>query len=870
MNKQGKNIVLENQYCRLVIDEQGNVCSLIGNGTERLKKPQSFCVIKKGEESILPSSAAFQNKVLNILFEDGNRVVFRVITEVSYLTFEVLETDTEDFEELRFLCLCVENTAVFSSILYAMHVDTNVPFYPDGLSDDIYASCCPRFGLAGCKCALIAAPKSLHRSIMKEVCAATDPEQGMVSMAGGANALDFEGNYGDYVLIMDARPEVMDKQTAFFSQFGIDQFDFHQSRNTFRQGDFRFLATETAEEFRRCVTNPLKEKGILSGLHTYAFYLDYEAEELLADPKWQQDLEMLHSLTLSQDISDSDSLIMIEEPTDQISTDYTFFSHNSPLVLIEEEIIRFTLKDGKLTECDRGYCGTKRSAHAKGCQVRFLGGMFNMLAPVPGSALFYEIARRTADAYNKGGFGMIYMDALDGIPNHTRDYVHYAAKFVHAVLKQCNTDPVFEYSTMYPALWYARGRLGAWDVARRAYKEFIKRHIRENIQSMQRYCVTTLGWYHFWLVDDLPANYSSKHQYTDDVDYMGVQAIAHDCTIVYIELHQQGFEEYAGLRTNMWLYTKYNNLRKQHYFSETIKSYLRNHPEKEYTLVEKENNKYALAERVYIKQKVCGGHFSGQNPFKKQQPFVRIEGLYSTLGEDPIELAHFDESQPIKEQNLSVTLKRPVDMREHLAIRVRVHGNNSDDVLCVCLTNNVALASGLADYFIPLNFEGWKDFVIAEVDNGDYNHLDFGRPDLFYNYYHQMPFFDKINSVTLYTSGSCDGVFVGKIEAVKHISNTVTNPVLHYDGIDCELETTLSGGEYIEIRNGQAFHYDSRGAECAVGMKGFLPEIASGDFEAVLDCRNVDIGTSRAKLTFGFTGEELREETIKAQEGNAE
>ena len=74
MNKQGKNIVLENQYCRLVIDEQGNVCSLIGNGTERLKKPQSFCVIKKGEESILPSSAAFQNKVLNILFEDGNRI----------------------------------------------------------------------------------------------------------------------------------------------------------------------------------------------------------------------------------------------------------------------------------------------------------------------------------------------------------------------------------------------------------------------------------------------------------------------------------------------------------------------------------------------------------------------------------------------------------------------------------------------------------------------------------------------------------------------------------------------------------------------------------------------------------------------------
>lgn len=854
-----EKMVIENRHCRLMIDRKGNICSLTVAGEEknRLTKQQGFCVLCKNGEEISPVRADFKDNTLSIAFDSGYQVVFRITDTEDFITFELLTELGEGFDEMRYVCLSLDNKPEFSAVLYSMNVNTNVPFYPDALSNDIFAVCCPRFGIAGSKCALIASEKAQHREIMKKVCDATDPQVGMVSKAGGAYALDFPDNYGDYVLIMDARPEKMEEQIAFFTQFGIDQFDFHQSKNTFRQGDFRFLAAETAEEFKEKIADPLKKKGILSGLHTYAYYIDYEAEDILTNPKWQRDLEVLHTLTLAEDISDSDRLIMLSEDTSNISTDYTFFSHNSPLVLIEEEIIQFTLKDGRLTECDRGFCKTKKAPHSKGCPVKFLGGQFNMLAPVPGSALFYEIARRTADAYNRGGFGMIYMDALDGMGSHTGDFVHYAAMFVHAVLKQCNTDPVFEYSIMFPALWYARGRLGAWDVGRRAYKEFIRKHIRENRESARRYCVTTLGWYHFWLVDDLPANYSSKHQYTDDVDYMGVQAIAHDCTIVYIELHQKGFEEYAGLRTNMRLYTKYNNLRKQMYFSEEIKAYLRKHPEKEYTLVEKGENHYALAERVYVKQKVRNGKFEGYNPFEKQQPFVRIEGLYSTLGEDPIELTSFDDSVPIREQNLSVTLEQPVDLREHLAIKVRVHGNNSNDVLCVCLTNNVALASGLADYYIPLNFEGWKDFIIAEVDNGDYNHLDFGRSGLFYNYYHQMPFFEKINSVTIYTSGNCDDVYVGKIEAVKHFANVMTNPMLQYGDKQCEIETTFSSGEYIEISDGQAFKYDCRGKRTPATLKGWMPEIESGQFEATFVCCEVDKGEPRVKLTFGFTGQEL-------------
>ena len=76
----------------------------------------------------------------------------------------------------------------------------------------------------------------------------------------------------------------------------------------------------------------------------------------------------------------------------------------SPFILIDNEIIRYSLGKDGFVNCKRGQCGTIAATHKKGTNVRVIGGYFNYIAPKIGSELYYEIARRTAAAYNEGGF----------------------------------------------------------------------------------------------------------------------------------------------------------------------------------------------------------------------------------------------------------------------------------------------------------------------------------------------------------------------------------------------------------------------------------------------------------------------------------
>ena len=115
---------------------------------------------------------------------------------------------------------------------------------------------------------------------------------------------------------------------------------------------------------------------------------------------------------------------------------------------------------GRLT-CLRGQCGTLAVEHKAGTTIRIIGGYYSHIAPQPGSELFYEIARRTAKAYNDGDFGGLFFDALDGLSVHLKyagleDYLwYYGASFVNEVLKYCKKTPIVEYSTLYPSLWAA-------------------------------------------------------------------------------------------------------------------------------------------------------------------------------------------------------------------------------------------------------------------------------------------------------------------------------------------------------------------------------------------------------------------------------
>ena len=793
-------VILENRYARILLKPDGKVGSFFDKSNDReandAAASSGFCtLVDRSRKEIAPTALKLEGEdVLLVSFGD---YAVRIRAEVfdRFFTFELLEAIDEAYYAFRFAEFALDydyEAGTFVAAGYAMTVQTHHVFFPSGEDKAVRAECFTALQTAGAKLAVIAAPKSEQRAILKEVNTHVKPGELPLTQAGGANALDWEENFGDYVIVYDSDPAKVPGWIDFYTAYSVDQLDFHKGGTTFIQGSFEFPVTGSAANFKEKVADPLYRAGILCSLHTYSFYIDYAAKPILSDPKWQQQLEVLERFTLKEAVSANDTTLLTVEDTSGVSEYFGFMAHNSPYLLIDREIVRYTVGKGGFVSCVRGECGTKPEAHAAGAEIRHIGGYYSGIAPVIGSELFYEIARMTARAYNEGGFRMFYLDAFDAIQLHCRylgmeDYIwYYAATFVNEIIRHCDISPMFEYSTIIPSIWTARGRGGAWDTPSRSYKVWNRLHLESNRKLLDRYYTTTMGWYNFYpTAPGYPGNFSVKYKYSDDVDYLGALSIAYDQSIVYNGLTQKGLESLPALNRNMNRYLEYSRLRKSHYFSDAVKEVLRA-GKHEYTLTER-NGAYGFTEVEYPRRKLLDladaayNSLDGENPFAAQAPFIRIENLLSSKGEDPIPVMTFDEAKPLTEQALSANFA-PLNIKDRLALTVRVLGNDSDDALCIRLKGLTMGESGVSDYLIRLNFKGWRDFVLAEVDNGEFTSISFDKPDNNYAVYRATVNYDQITNASVYLHGSCEGVRMSSILAAKHTMNALSDPFVEIDG----------------------------------------------------------------------------------------
>jgi hypothetical protein len=195
---------------------------------------------------------------------------------------------------------------------------------------------------------------------------------------------------------------------------GILQVNFHQGA-LYRQSDFEFkkdIFPEGITDFRRKVTDRMHEKGLLACLHSYSSMIDKKS--IFVTPIPHPDLEAMQVFTLAEAIGENDCSVMVLESTVGIPTAHSFGLWNSLTLAIDDELIVFSaIGENGFLQCERGSCGTKRAPHAKGAKVRHLKEAFGMFLSRIGSPLFFEVARRTAEAYNQGGFDAMYLDGLD-------------------------------------------------------------------------------------------------------------------------------------------------------------------------------------------------------------------------------------------------------------------------------------------------------------------------------------------------------------------------------------------------------------------------------------------------------------------------
>lgn len=871
-----EGIEFRNNKVSILISEKAELLSCVELSSGRdiaahdHKKIAKATIPGKGTQQA--SRITFSNDMLHLYF--GEDVVHcKVAAKDQFFTVEVAGGDIEKIDFLVFLDLKMDYDYTASNPFLAagvaMTLQTNPVHYPSGEAKEVIGQCYKKTGIKRAKLAIVTCRKNELRGILQDVYKAVPKGELPVSYNGGGPfALDNEANRYDCVLIYTTKPSYVPDWISFYSQFGIRQFEFMLGPTTFVQGDFSFPTFGSATAFKEMITNPLLDAGIVSTLHNYAYYLSYSSTELLSDPKWQQQLEFHGGMSLSGRLSADATAISVTGDKSCMKSDYPHSKLLSPYLLIDNEIIKYQIGTGGFVSCQRGQCGTKPTTHKSGAKVRIIGGYYGHIAPQIGSELYYEIARRTAKAYNEGGFRGFYFDALSGLINHLK-YTHeesylwyYGAAFVNEVLKHCNRSPdVLDISVMYCTLWPSRGRGITYDSPLRGYKNHIDDHIEQNKSYMDRQYVTTLGWYNFYPTkNEIPSDYSVKYMFFDDVDYAGVKSIAYDQTMTYNVLSQSNVDKTPALKRNLDLFTQYTQLRQSGYFSERVLKILRE-GHFEYKL-ERKNNKWGFRQAVYCKERIrdiSKDELVSNNPFKRQKPFVRLENCYtSSSNSSPIVLIQGSNAIELRAEGITKEYSSPLDLSNHKALRITVKGNGKDSKDAICVRLGASSGGAYADYVVRLNFDGWREIVVPGLDNGDYPGLVFkGMPDDVSQTHQNTVDMSRVSYFKIYQTGNANAS-VQKVEAVPIVSNSLTRPTVHVGGASITFDDTIKSGEYVEysVGNQAAVVYDSQGngRTIDVSQSGRF-RVPRGKFSAfVSGTPEVEDSPSEVILSLGLYG----------------
>jgi len=758
----------------------------------------------------------------------------------------------------------LDDDKAYRAAAVAMTVNVDPKYFPDGFK--LKTTGLVREHLGGAKDArlgLVIVPNTILRECLQELCLKIDPKKGILLKHSGPWSWENEAANGDYRLVYESSREYLEKMMPYYKACGVDQLDFHQGIYNHRQGDFKPMRYASHEEFKEKVSDYLNENGIGAALHTYAFYVQPTCHEMLSDPVRQAQLEYCETFTLSEDIAPDTDFIKVDESLAELPHEYGFFRRELPYILIGEEIIKFEYNEKGFDKCVRGACGTKAVKHRSGEQVKRMTGFFDRFCPVLGSELFFEVAHNTAEAYNRGGFDMIYIDAIDGTCRHCGEgeTAYYIALFVHEILKNCIKEPTMEVSDMPASVWASRARMGAWDTPYRNYKEYNRRHHVRNQEYVRCFYNCTLGWYNYYpMTDEYPGNQHTKYHHWDAIDHMGSLAVMYNYSTVP---NTPDINRFAGSRRNMELYNMYSRLRKSRYFKEEVLERARA-CDCEMAIREKSPGKFVFYEKDYHTKRLYDiadekrNTAEFVNPFKKQTPFIRMEFGLSTLGQEPLVILPMDENKPLTEQIKMHDFGGEFDLREKLAMKVRVKGNGKKGVIGIRLRAGSVSSKGYGLYTIDTDFEGWRDFVLLEADNGD-------RPDLvFEKGLHDYPVFrvglkcERMCCCGVEVDGDVEGVLMSSVTACRQVYNVVKNPTVTIGREKVMFECEVMSSDFIEWDGKTAKVVDRYGNEKTVWFDGSVT-VPKGKFRAVAGYgASLNNCPVNVHLTIGTTGREIK------------
>ncbi len=930
-------IALDNEYVRYEIGADGDNLRLVDKrtGADYCAPGHKIAVITKSGQAHpataagAPVAASLHDNHLSIEFGPAAvTAVINVDVQPRYFRFEVESVTGDGVEELVFANLHLTLQATpresLACCALALNLQTNVPDLPSA-NKRLWAACCPRFGFAGAAVALIACPPEELRAVMQEVVSAA-PELPH-SPIGGPWALGQAINQGSYLFnFAGITQETVDDWIALAQRLGFDQVDFHGG-DSFRFGDCRPNPKTYPRGFDslKAVVDRLHGAGIKAGLHPYAFFIDKSCPWVtpVPDPRLAKDA----AFTLEEPLGPKDDTVLVVEPTHAMSAAVGFFVRNSATLQVDDELITYTGVSTEplfaFTGCQRGACGTGAADHAAGAKAHHLKECFGLFAPDGDSTLLAEVAARIAEAYNRCGFDMIYLDALDGedVLGGRQWGWHYGSKFVFELWRRLQRPALMEMSTFHHHLWYVRSRMGAWDHPNRGHKRFIDIHVAANEENQRMFLPGQLGW---WAVKTWK---DQQHEptFADDIEYLCCKALGTDSGLSLMGVDPQSIHTVPALARLAEVFRRYENLRRRDYFSASIKARLRR-PGEDFVL-EDAGGKWQLRPIRYDKHRVeDSGGWSNvwrvTNRYGRQPLQLRIEALLSAAPYDApgnMTIADFQSAADFAERgaqsgvrvelvpstaqvkvgpvsgcfsadsthqepraawaNAVKVFPNPLDLSKHRALGVWVHGDGKGEVLNFQLRCPRHVVAGIGEHYVLVDFTGWRYFELIEPEAERYEDYRWPYGDA-YAIYREPVDYSQVSSLGLWfnnvPAGAAAACYLSPIRAIPLVESGVRNPAVTVGGPSVGAHSCapvrggrtvvfpveMTAGSYLEVTSRSDCKLYGRQGEliCEVEPQGEVPVLEEGENEVHFACEAGDARVRpRARVTILTRGDPLRD-----------
>lgn len=942
-----QNIVLETKTFKYEIAPNGRNLHFIdkksGNDYYNTSSNSLSSWVKSNGKQWDVSSVTQQKDLLKLIFgTSGITADIQITSSSDRITFEVVAVNGAP-ESLTFLNLPLRLNAnpaePFAVCALSLNLFTNVSQLPP-MQNHPDASCSKKFGMIGAKVTLLGvAQKELLPAIRSVVENAKDIP---FSDQGGAWAQLRKAGHGSYLMNFGSlTEETVDEWIRACNNLGFNQIDLHGGSDFFRFGDLELNKKKWPEgwaNFKRINTR-LREAGILPLLHTYAFFLDKASKYVTPVPN--EGLAYTNTFTLTQPLGLTDTVITVNESTATISTVTGFFERNGVTLRIGSELITFSgvtkVAPYQFTGCKRGANGTTASAHATASKSYQLKECFGLFVPDPDSQLFIDVAQRTAEVADENGFDGLYFDAIDGsdILGGGENAWYYGTKFVFEVAKHLKRPIGMEMSSMSHHYWHYRSRWQAWDKPVRGHKRFIDFHLAQikssgvaedaklgQLQIIQKYTAAKygplllplhLGWWENkpWSPPQI------ERTLPDDIEYLGCKMIGNDAGLSMLRgADQKALDENPLFKRLAGIIKQYEELRQKHYFSEEVKTKLRQ-PGKDYTLFKEKDNTWNFKPASYQKHKVAGNdeatkQWTVVNEFASQPVKLRIEALMSlksyedssaivltnfqleeTYQKDAVtgidgSLKKSTESTANGEASIAfsainngseplngswIRMEKKFDtllnLKNNQGMGVWIKGDGSGQLLNINVLGVPNLSYGArGDHYITINFKGWKYFELVETESSEsskynwpfsadhyaafFHSLTFGSVEKFQIWYNNLPKNKPVECL------------IGQVKALPIITGKVINPSVTIGGKNLVFPVEMESGMYIEFNSlSDCKLYGSKGEFLQdITPQGQTPNFVYGNNQIAFESTGANGINPRAQVTLISHGKPLDKATV--------